>query len=54
MNAMNKIDPVTVRVVTYADDSSLYVLMWSTLATLVSLAGVWVWSASTYAPVIGA
>jgi hypothetical protein len=31
MNAVNKIDAVTVRVVTDADDSSLYVLVWSTL-----------------------
>jgi hypothetical protein len=54
MNAVNKIDPVTVHVVTDADDSSLYVLVWSTLAALVSLAGVWVWTASAYAPVIGA
>jgi hypothetical protein len=54
MNAMNKIDPATVHVVTDANDNSLHVLVWSTLATLVSLAGVWVWTASAYAPGIGA
>jgi hypothetical protein len=36
------------------DNSSPYVLVCSTLGTLVSLASVWIFTAMSFAPVIGA
>lgn len=57
MNAMDKSDFTAEQGVTHTediDDSIPYVLVSSTLATLVSLAAVWIWSAIAYAPVIGA
>ena len=36
------------------DNSFPYVLLSSTLATLVSLAAVWAWTATTLGPVTGA
>jgi hypothetical protein len=57
MNAMNNSDFTAEHGVTLSEDideSFPYVLVSSTLATLVSLAAVWIWSAIAYAPVIGA
>ena len=57
MNAMDKSDFTAKQGVTHTediDDSLPYVLVSSTLATLVSLAAVWILSAIAYAPVIGA
>jgi hypothetical protein len=57
MNAMDKSDFTAKPGVTHTediDDSLPYVLVSSTLATLVSLAAVWILSAIAYAPVIGA
>ena len=57
MNAMNTFEPAMQDAVTYADkiDTSFpYVLVSSVSATLVSLASVWVWTATTLGPVVGA
>jgi hypothetical protein len=57
MNGMQKSDFTAEQGVTHTDDvddSFPYVLVSSTLATLVSLAAVSIWSAIAYAPVIGA
>ena len=57
MNAMDKSDLTAEQGVTDRediDDSLPYVLVSSTLATLVSLAAVWILSAIAYAPLIGA
>jgi hypothetical protein len=57
MNAMNKSNFTAERGVIRTeeiDDSFPYVLVSSTLATLVSLAAVSIWSAIAYTPVIGA
>ena len=57
MNAMDKSDFTAEQGATHTediDDSFPYVLVSSTLATLVSLAAVWISSALAFAPVIGA
>lgn len=57
MNAMDKSDFTAEQGATHTediDDSFPYVLVSSTLATLVSLAAVWISSAIAFAPLIGA
>jgi len=57
MNTVTTFEPAMQDAVTYADkiDTSFpYVLVSSVLAALVSLASVWVWTATTLAPLTGA
>ena len=57
MNTVNTLEPAMEDAMTNTDkiDNSFpYVLVSSTLATLVSLAAVWAWTATTLGPVTGA
>ena len=57
MNTVNTFEPAMQDAVIYTDkiDNSFpYVLVSSVMATLVSLAAVWAWTATTLGPVIGA
>ena len=57
MNTVNTFEPAMQDAVTYTDkiDTSFpYVLVSSVMATLVSLAAVWAWTATTLGPVTGA
>jgi hypothetical protein len=57
MNTVTTFEPAMRNAVTYADkiDTSFpYVLVSSVSATLVSLASVWAWTATTLGPLTGA
>jgi hypothetical protein len=53
MNTVTTFEP-TMEAVTSTDDSLPYVLVSSLLGSLVSLASVWAWTATTLGPVIQA